>query len=50
MTMNVPEGMHNPNVPFFPVRSVFIDYNYFFIECLFLAIWPTYDESGRIDN
>ena len=50
MPMNVNEGMHNPNIPFFPVR-LFYSYRIFdWFLAIPLAIRTTNDESGRINN
>jgi hypothetical protein len=46
MPMNVNDGMHNPGVPFFPVRNyLFRNQLLFFI---FLAIGTADDEPSRI--
>jgi hypothetical protein len=45
MSMNVNEGMHNPGVPFFPVRNYLFEKKNVFISIL-IATGATNDESG----
>ncbi len=46
MPMNVNDGMHNPGVPFFPVRNYLFGNQLLFL--IFLAIGTADDEPSRI--